>query len=138
MGDKDKLVWKDLPLISTLPPNDFRHAKKNIDEIDSLDETISIAKARREKLMDELGAIQRKAKLKGFRFGTLAYAWRVTKGRKTLSPELLLTNGVKAVVIEKSYKVGEPGEKQEFRDLDKPRGKGKGKGEEGNGGREED
>ena len=56
----------------------------------------------------ELQEIQENFEKPGLRCGDLAFSAQQRQGRETLSKELLIENGVKASVIAKSIKTGEP------------------------------
>lgn len=116
---KSKLVWADLPLVSTLPPGDMREAKELLEELDSVQELKSTYEDREEEIKLELQRLQNEYNLMGLRWGDFAFAATSNKGKKTLDKTLLIQYGVSAEVIKACIKTGNPYVKKEFRNLKK-------------------
>lgn len=116
---KPKLVWADLPLVSTLPPGDMREAKELLEELDSVQELKSTYEAREEEIKLELQRLQNEYELMGLRWGDFAFAATSNKGKETLDKTLLIQHGVSAETIRACTKTGNPYVKKEFRNLKK-------------------
>ena len=97
----------ELPLISKLPKPKMQAAKEALEELDLHTYYIdsdSGAMRKREDRITELKELLQdlQGDLPGLRFGPLCFQSSEVAGRTTLSPELLIKNGVKASVIEAS------------------------------------
>lgn len=109
------LKYADLPLISLFPKPQMKTAESLLEELDELKNTKAAVESREEEIKAELEQLQRNAPLvggeaiRGFRFGDLCFAATPSNGRRTLSPELLVQNGVDPDVIKASYKPGKTG-----------------------------
>lgn len=117
IGKTPSIVFADLPLISKLPPAEMSRAQSLLEELDSIKQINQMNKEREDEVEAELEEIQKGAGLLGLRWGPWAFAWRMMEGRKTLSVEKLVEEGVSAEVIERCKVQGSRFAKREFRNL---------------------
>lgn len=116
-GKSSPIVFADLPLISKLPQPLMNRAKELLEELDSIKQINKMNEEREKELEGELEGIQKENGLMGLRWGSWCFAWRMMEGRKTLSVEKLVENGVSAAVIEKCRVKGKDFAKREFRNI---------------------
>lgn len=117
VGKSAPIVFADLPLISKLPRPVMDRAKELLEELDSIKQINKMNEEREKELEEELEGIQRENELVGLRWGPMCFVWRIMAGRKTLSAEKLIENGVSAEVIERSKVTGNNYARREFRNL---------------------
>lgn len=110
-------IWANLPLVSVLKRKQMDQSKELLEELDSVHGILATYKERKEEIEEELAQIQMEAKLDGLRWGDWAFRRTVQAGRKTLSKEKLIENGVSADVIAKSFEQGKSFSKDEFKNL---------------------
>lgn len=117
VGKTTPIVFADLPLISKLPRPLMDRAKDLLEELDSIKQINKMNEEREKELEEELEGIQKENGLVGLKWGPMCFAWRMVEGRKTLSVEKLVENGVSAEVIERCRVKGKDFAKREFRNL---------------------
>jgi len=104
---KSSIKYDELPdPREILSPDKALYVVGLFEEAEILAALIQQNQARLEELKVALGELQREVKQKGIRYRDWVFYERQAEGRKSLSRELLLENGVKAAVIAKSVKVG--------------------------------
>lgn len=115
--EKETINIHALPLISKLPSKEMKESAALLEELEAAAEMRATAEAREEEIKTRLGQLQEGAGLSGLRYGNVCFYQQQMDGRKTLSPELLIENGVGVEVIERCYKQGKPYYTRNFRRL---------------------
>jgi len=104
---KSSIKYDELPdPREILSPDKALYVVGLFEEAEILAALIQQNQTRLEELKVALGELQREVRQKGIRYLDWVFYERQAEGRKSLSRELLLENGVKAAVIAKSVKTG--------------------------------
>lgn len=98
-----------LPMASTIPdPETFRRVVELLKEGVALKVKASELEEREKEIKEELAAVAEGYQTKGFRHALAGFEYHGWQTKKTLSKEKLLSNGVSADVIDKSFSESDP------------------------------
>lgn len=108
-----------LPTIDSIKKkSDRQQVQDLLEEGHLLKSEIETKSARLDEIKDELLGLQEDNQMPGFRNGPYCFSATFQEGRRQLSKEMLIENGVGPDIIQSSYRVGEGFWKKELKKLE--------------------